>query len=225
MGNRFLRVENPARALGRKLKLRRTDEAACRGGAGILPAGVEVQARASSRRDPSTTLRKKPSVLECIGSMDWNFREIESLPRSCKMRNRLVGLQLAEKLKMLSFRSRRTFSVNRGTPRAGQTFFSWVSSTEKFLSSFGSPRTFSVNGMTTKDIFSAACLAVVIVAGLVFSPVLSAQTAARPEATKSNQTKTAVHAPNFSGIWAPRPAGIRINTWDSSRPYCLKSGL
>ena len=64
-----------------------------------------------------------------------------------------------------------------------------------------------------------------LVAVLVFSPVLSAQTAARPDAAKSKQPQTSAHAPDLSGLWAPRPDGIRINTWDSSDPYGQKPEL
>jgi hypothetical protein len=60
---------------------------------------------------------------------------------------------------------------------------------------------------------------------LVFSPVLSAQTAARPEVTKAQQAKTTAHSPDLSGLWAPRPDGIKINTWDSSDPYGQKPDL
>jgi hypothetical protein len=58
-----------------------------------------------------------------------------------------------------------------------------------------------------------------LLATLVFSPVLFAQTAARPDATKSNQNPANAQAPDLSGIWAPRPDGIPINTWDSSDPF------
>ena len=64
-----------------------------------------------------------------------------------------------------------------------------------------------------------------LVAVLVFSPVLSAQTAARPEAARSKQPQTSAHAPDLSGLWAPRPDGIRINTWDSSDPFGQKPEL
>jgi hypothetical protein len=64
-----------------------------------------------------------------------------------------------------------------------------------------------------------------LVAVLVFSSVLSAQTAERPEAAKSKQPQMSAHAPDLSGLWAPRPDGIRINTWDSSDPYGQKPEL
>jgi hypothetical protein len=62
-------------------------------------------------------------------------------------------------------------------------------------------------------------LTVAFVAMLVFSPVLSAQTAARPEATTAKQTQTSAHAPDLSGFWSPRTDGIKLNTWDPSDPY------
>jgi len=64
-----------------------------------------------------------------------------------------------------------------------------------------------------------------LVAVLVFSSVLSAQTAAPPDAARSKQPQTSAHAPDLSGLWAPRPDGIRINTWDSSDPYGQKPEL
>src|ERR1700687_6175117 len=45
----------------------------------------------------------------------------------------------------------------RGTLRAEESLFSWHSNPKRFLTSFGSPRTFSVNGMTTEGIFSTTC--------------------------------------------------------------------
>ena len=50
------------------------------------------------------------------------------------------------------------FTVNRGTLRAEESLFSWVSSTEGFLTSFG---------MTTKGTFSATSLSVRI-RGFIF---------------------------------------------------------
>jgi hypothetical protein len=59
--------------------------------------------------------------------------------------------QFAEKVETPSFRSRRTFSVNRGTLHAEESLFSWASNKEGFLASLG---------MTIRGTFSAACEAV-----------------------------------------------------------------
>jgi len=68
-------------------------------------------------------------------------------------------------------------------------------------------------------------LTVALVTMLAFSAILSAQTAAQQGAANSNQTQTPAHAPDLSGLWAPRPDGIRINTWDSSDPFGGKPEL
>jgi hypothetical protein len=57
---------------------------------------------------------------------------------------------------------------------------------------------------------------------LASSSSLTAQTAAQQGATKAQQDKTATHAPDFSGLWTPRPDGIMISTWDSSDPFGKK---
>jgi len=59
----------------------------------------------------------------------------------------------------------------------------------------------------------------VLGAMLVFPSMLSAQTVAQQGAAKPHQPKMAAHMPDLSGLWAPRPDGIRINTWDSSDPF------
>src|SRR4030088_2058786 len=68
-------------------------------------------------------------------------------------------------------------------------------------------------------------LTVALVTMLVFSCIVSAQTVAQQGATKAQQAKTGAHAPDFSGLWTPRPDGIRINTWDTSDPYGEKPEL
>ena len=68
-------------------------------------------------------------------------------------------------------------------------------------------------------------LTVALVTMLASSSILSAQTDARQGAANSKQTQTSTHAPDLSGLWAPRPDGIRINTWDSSDPYGGKPDL
>jgi hypothetical protein len=68
-------------------------------------------------------------------------------------------------------------------------------------------------------------LTIALVAMLVSSPILLAQTVAQQEVTKASQAKTSARAPDLSGLWAPRPDGIRINTWDSSDPYGQKPDL
>ena len=63
------------------------------------------------------------------------------------------------------------------------------------------------------------CLPAALATVLVWSPRVSAQSAIRPEATKSKLAPKASRTPDFSGLWAPRPDGIKLNTWDSSDPY------
>ncbi len=65
----------------------------------------------------------------------------------------------------------------------------------------------------------------VLGAMLVFPSMLSAQTVAQQGAAKPHQPKMAAHMPDLSGLWAPRPDGIRINTWDSSDPFGQKPEL
>ena len=68
-------------------------------------------------------------------------------------------------------------------------------------------------------------LTVAFVTVLAFSSELSAQSAAQPAAAKSQRPKTPSRTPDFSGLWTPRPDGIRLNTWDSSDPYGEKPEL
>jgi hypothetical protein len=68
-------------------------------------------------------------------------------------------------------------------------------------------------------------LTAALVAMLAFPCILSPQTTAQQGATKAQAPKTASHAPDFSGLWTPRPDGIRINTWDSSDPFGEKPEL
>src|SRR5258708_22677835 len=65
----------------------------------------------------------------------------------------------------------------------------------------------------------------VLGAMLVFPSMLSAQTVAQQGAAKPHQPKMAARVPDLSGLWAPRPDGIRINTWDSSAPFGQKPEL
>src|SRR5260370_3566317 len=60
---------------------------------------------------------------------------------------------------------------------------------------------------------------------LVFSSTLSAQTVAQQGTARAQPPKMAAHMPDLSGLWAPRPDGIRINTWDSSDPFGQKPEL
>jgi hypothetical protein len=68
-------------------------------------------------------------------------------------------------------------------------------------------------------------LAIALVMGLGSLSILSARTFAQQGTTKAPQFKTAARSPDLSGLWAPRPDGIRINTWDSSDPYGQKPEL
>src|SRR6266851_8919745 len=60
---------------------------------------------------------------------------------------------------------------------------------------------------------------------LVFPSMQSAQTVAQQGAANPHQPKMAARVPDLSGLWAPRPDGIRINTWDSSDPFGQKPEL
>ena len=62
-------------------------------------------------------------------------------------------------------------------------------------------------------------LTIALVTMPAFSSILSAQTVPQQGATKAPQAQTSAHAPDFSGLWTPRPDGIRISTWDSSDPF------
>jgi hypothetical protein len=58
-----------------------------------------------------------------------------------------------------------------------------------------------------------------LLATLVLSSILSAQIVAQQEAAKAPQAQKSGRPPDLSGLWTPRPDGIKINTWDSSDPY------
>jgi hypothetical protein len=64
-----------------------------------------------------------------------------------------------------------------------------------------------------------------LVTTLAFSSILTAQTVAQQEAAKTTEAQKSALPPDLSGLWTPRPDGIKINTWDSSDPYGEKPEL
>src|SRR5882762_8702424 len=148
--------------------------------------------------------------------MDWNFGGIESLSRSCKMRNRLADCRKTQNVVI-------PFTVNvHGEPRHA----AWRG-ISLFLSFRKGEIPHFVRNDNQKLFFRVLLvrLTFAVATMLALSPALSAQTAARPETAKSKQSETSAHTPDLSGLWAPRPDGIRINTWDSSDPFGQKPEL
>jgi hypothetical protein len=59
-------------------------------------------------------------------------------------------------------------------------------------------------------------LVVVLATMLAFSPILAAQTIARQGAAKAQNAQTPARTPDLSGLWSPRPDGVKISSWDPS---------